>query len=133
MEQREIKFKRAHFFDEQKTKFSHFSEWGVNINDTVFTSPSTNNVVLYFTDFQYTGLKDKNGNEIYEGDIALHFGKFKRECKFNNGAFGYEADLGEWGFISYDSNRYNLGFENGKLMKCEVIGNIYENPELLTQ
>jgi len=67
---------------------------------------------------QYTGLKDKNGVEIYEGDYMLdgHSGRWA-EVKFIKGAFVVEfdneiQDLYDW--------------------TCEcIIGNIYKNPELL--
>ena len=68
---------------------------------------------------QYTGLKDKNGVEIYEGDIVRHAtdeGVYK--VIFEDGGF-YVKNLFEYDFQPI--NEYPL----------EVIGNIYENPELL--
>lgn len=76
---------------------------------------------------QFTGLKDCEGREIYEGDIIkldrtdcieigikLHVDKVRR-----SETGGYHVD---------DKCLYKC-----RLKKCEVIGNIYENPELLNQ
>ena len=68
---------------------------------------------------QYTGLKDKNGKEIYEGDILRdeHTQKI-RAVEYNSPSF-----------VLVDSNRYF--FWNCHYDEQEVIGNIYENPELM--
>lgn len=78
---------------------------------------------------QFTGLYDKNGKEIFEGDIILYGGSIQHEVVFRHGAFGYLIYGGE--FISYAGNT-NFTFNPlNRSKKHEVIGNIYDNPELL--
>lgn len=72
---------------------------------------------------QYTGLTDKNGKNIFEGDIVLYNGEkhiVVFETRGGTGYFGIKIDhIETWGFcLSVPA----------KLM--EVIGNIYDNPEL---
>ena len=67
---------------------------------------------------QFTGLKDKNGKEIYEGDFVQGGGCLKpHDVRWN--------DAGRWSF-----GESLLDFTQSTMLLLEVIGNIYENPEL---
>ena len=87
----------------------------------VFNDP--NNTAVYM---QYTGLKDKHGKEIYEGDIICYnYGKTESRAKM----------IAKWvdaGFV-LSAYKENWVYDLGECVPTtlEVIGNIYENPELL--
>ena len=67
---------------------------------------------------QYTGLKDKNGKKIFEGDIVKSkYGVFKSKVEWNYSFCG---------FFPFCNNDTGIFAD-----ECEVIGNIYENKELL--
>lgn len=70
---------------------------------------------------QYTGLKDKNGKEIYEGDII-------KGWKDSHWHDGKDRVLKEVEWID-ELGGFNI--IQIEMRECEVIGNIYENPELL--
>lgn len=83
---------------------------------------------------QYTGLKDKNGKEIYEGDILLApdwFGNLKCVCIYQQE--NQVSSIQGFGLYSYDRyfQKYRTLVESDEWDEFEVIGNIYDNPDLL--
>lgn len=84
---------------------------------------------------QYTGLTDSNGKRIFEGDIVKCFdiSRYKENEFISNVVF---LD-GSWLLHeSEDCDVYLYNYENegvGRLFEIQVIGNIHDNPELLTK
>ena len=129
---REIKFK---FWNKKNSRF--LQNDNNSIDKTIFDLWDWAEVMGTCTSFpmgdyvfvQCTGLTDKNKKEIYEGDIVKFSRLFEKERKikelksfvrFHNGQFGFDL-------IGFNDMFFTLSDECG----IEVIGNIFEHPELL--
>ena len=78
---------------------------------------------------QYTGYKDIKGQEIYEGDILTHKDYWWIKIEYDNGAFIARDIEG----IKYNNRITNEYIGNFDISKWRVIGNIYEDKELISQ
>ena len=129
---REIRFR---IWDDKRKEWVHDTEHAVNLlgetiimgeilrrpDDKFVTLEEMNDLVV----MQYTGLKDKNGKEIYEDDIICDGHSLKARVV-------WDAEWAAWGTL-YGPNP--AGYTRGRHIDeswatYEVIGNIYENPEL---
>ena len=117
--QREIKF-RAWVKEDSEMKgymITHDSP-ELNYSELIDTHNENGNTIL----MQYTGLTDKNGKEIYEGDVL--------EFPFEMGIVYVINDGFRFAIKSFGSQ--TIEYESEEVLKqTKIIGNIYENPEFI--
>lgn len=82
---------------------------------------------------QYTGLPDKNGKKIFEGDIVAHFINWLG--KRVNGVVRYDSKIASWVCcFAYEDKKESAFLADWVYGNaCEIVGNIYDNPELITE
>ena len=84
-----------------------------------------------------TGLTDKNGNKIWENDVVKTYNSQGQECHIEQiiwADYGLNegwCSKGIKSLIKYDKRVFNTGFGKSDARKCEVIGNIFDNANLL--
>ena len=127
---RELKFRAwANGYEKWCHRIEYIDDglWLGYVDDGVGELSTTDIVVE-----QYTGLQDKNGKEIYEGDIVKLTGKVAK----NKGTLYkvvWDNFLTGFDLISLERSKEDIGYLNEVEMeeRYKVIGNIHENPELL--
>lgn len=126
-----IKF-RIPYFHANNGSFSHFGYWGTidhlgkpSLDHGCFTSPGSNGMTKGWHQ-QFTNLFDKNGKEVWEGDIIkwafVNTGELDDDDKF----YIEPVEWSDCGFFLDGGAPLTVAMDD-----CEVIGNIHESPELL--
>lgn len=111
VEKRMYEVKEIKFIGLNSEPYKVFIDYGYQVEEPIL--------------MQYTNLKDKNGKEIYEGDIVIRSEEpsIKAVIEWDEDICGFNADL------KYEPRDFMELYRRGRI---EIIGNIYENPNLLS-
>lgn len=112
-------------FDKKPTN----SRCNINYKDFIITNEDDGENYYPITDLssvgQYTGLKDKEGKQIFEGDIVIIGEKLKTKVVYYDGAFRMQSE-----FSPTPTDTTDMGYMMREF-SVRIIGNIHDNPELL--
>lgn len=106
--------------------------WDVIDNDFCIISHGKNYDIIPETVGEYTGLTDKNGTKIFEGDILQDY-LFTGKVVYNNVIAAFIVEINDSTENWYHWSPLNKGDIDRKpqLQNTEIVGNIHDNPELL--
>lgn len=132
---REIIFRAKCFGNWRYGNYIHFvkkptnSRCNINYKDFIITNEDDGEHYYPITDLssvgQYTGLKDKEGKRIFEGNIVIIGEKLKTKVVYYDGAFRMQSE-----FSPTPTDTTDMGYMMREF-SVRIIGNIHDNPELL--
>jgi len=125
------KFSKAEMFDigvlelDDLKAHDYYNFWDNYAGTTAHFDEDSGDIIM-----QYTGLKDRNGKEIYEGDIISW--KFDYDADYDGDMPIVKTSEGK-SLIKDIFDTYNIRRAAQEGNGCEIIGNIHESPELLNK
>ena len=124
MNKKKIRQIRIRGWDAQENRMIDLSKTLHDAESIIITHDILLGKSKRFIPMQSTGVKDKNGKEIFDGDIV--------KSELEDGEFTYDSISWSDKFLGWENNGIGL-HELMETVDFAVVGNIYENPELLKE